>query len=241
MKVIVFVEYLPPRLGSDRRIFEIMKRLSHKHEIHFIVFPPVRILLNKKQKNKDKNYLHLQKKPVTENHEGVIGHFIPIPHKLAVMWQRSFVTAFLLTAILVFLETTKILKKVKPNIVVLNYPSPYTGLLGFLEGKLWRKPVVLDFNDLIAQYIINLLNLKKNSFKAKLLILIQHFIVRKSQKVIAPTQFIKKYTISLGVPEKKIVVIPNGVDTRKFDPHKYDIAKTKIRLGLSNEKICFYC
>lgn len=241
MKVIVFVEYFPPRLGSDRRIFEIMKRLSHKHEIHSIVFPPVRILLSKRQKNEEKIYLHLQKKIVTENHEGVVGHFIPIPHKLAVIWQYSFVTAYLLTSILVFLKATKIFKKVKPDIVVLNYPSPYTGLLGFLEGKLWKKPVVLDFNDLIAQYTINLLNLKKNSFKAKLLVLIQHFIVRNSQKVIAPTQFIKKYTASLGVPEKKIAVIPNGVDTRKFDPCKYDVAQMNVRLGLSNEKMCFYC
>jgi len=39
MKVAAFVEYLPPKLGSDRRIFEIMKRLTSEHEVHFVVFP----------------------------------------------------------------------------------------------------------------------------------------------------------------------------------------------------------
>jgi len=241
MRIAVFVEYLPPKMGSDRRIFEIMKRLSHKHEVHFIIFPPVRILLNNTPKNKDKFHLHLQRKTVTENHEGIIGHFISIPTKISLMWQYSVVVGYLLTSILIFIKTSKILRKVKPNIIVLNYPSPYTGLLGFLEGKLWKKPVVLDFNDLIAQYTISLLNLKKNSFKAKLLILIQHYIIKKSQKIIVPTQFIKKYTVALRASEKNITVIPNGVDPKNFDSSKYDVAEMKIRLGLGNEKTCFYC
>ena len=36
----VFVEYFPPRLGGDRRIYEIMKNLSNDYDIHFFILPP---------------------------------------------------------------------------------------------------------------------------------------------------------------------------------------------------------
>jgi glycosyltransferase involved in cell wall biosynthesis len=239
LKIAAFVEYLPPRLGSDRRIFEIMKRLSHKHEIHFIVFPPFRVLLEK-LKNREILSLHSAKETSCVNHEGINGHFIPISPRIAMMWQHSLIIAYSLTFVSVLLKSSKILKKINPDIVVLNYPSPYTGLLGFLEGKLLKKPVVLDFNDLIAQYTINLLNLKKNSLKARMLVFVQQYLVKKVQMVIAPTFFIKKYVASLRVPERKIAIIPNGVDTRDFNPHKYNISQLKTNLGLQKEKLCLY-
>jgi len=157
------------------------------------------------------------------------------------MWQRSLIIAFFLTALSVFLKSVRILKKINPDVIVLNYPSPYTGLLGFLEGKLCKKPVTVDFNDLIAQYSGALLNLKKDSFTAKLLVLIQHYIVKNSDKIVAPTRFIKNYTTSLDVSEKKIAVISNGVDTKIFDPNRSNAAKLKNDLHLSSEKLCVYC
>lgn len=60
------------------------------------------------------------------------------------------------------------LVKSKPEIIVLNYPSVHTGLLGFLAAKILRKPCVVDFNDLIAQYTIGLLNLKRTSLLSKM-------------------------------------------------------------------------
>lgn len=241
MKIVVFVEYLPPKLGSDRRIFEIMKRLSHKHEIHFVIFPPVRKLLNREPKKKNEPDFHFLKEDVTANHEGVTGHFLRIPLRIATIWQYSIVTAHFLTSMLIFLKATKIFIKVRPDIVVLNYPSPYTGLLGFLEGRLWRRPIVLDFNDLIAQYTTNLLNLRKSSFKAKLLMHVQNYLIRNSQRVIAPTRFIKKYAMLLGLPESEMAVIPNGVDAEKFHPRKFNVPQLRFRLGLRSEKLCVYC
>jgi len=240
MKVAVFVEYLPPRLGSDRRIFEIMKRLSHEHEIHFIVFPPFRVLLGRLQKDRDVLNLHSRMEAACVNYEGICGHFIPIFPKIATMWKHSFSMAFFMTLVSVFLASLKILRNINPEVVVLNYPSPYTGLLGFLEGRLLKKPVVLDFNDLIAQYTINLLNLKKNSIKARMLMLIQQYLVKKAQMVIAPTGFIKKYIASSRVPERKAAIIPNGVNTRDFDPEVYDTSQIKTNLGLDKGKLCVY-
>jgi len=189
MRIAVFVEYLPPRLGSDRRIFEIMKRLSHEHETHFIVFPPFRVLLEKLQKDRNMLDLHSRNEVANINYGGICGHFVPISPKIAMMWKHSLTLAYFITSVAVFIKSLKILRKINPEAVVLNYPSPYTGLLGFLEGKLLKKPVVLDFNDLIAQYTINVLNLEKKSTKARMLVFVQQYLVKKAQMIIAPTFF----------------------------------------------------
>lgn len=241
MKVLAFVEYLPPRLGSDRRIFEIMKRLVGKHEVHFIVFPPFRELRDKSLRDTQNPRAHSRDDEAIARCEGIFGHRISVSPRVALLWQRSLIAAYFVTAMSVFLKSFRILRKIDPDVIVLNYPSPYTGLLGFLEGRLLRKRIVVDFNDLIAQYSGALLNLDQGSLTAKLLVLAQGFIVRNSDKTIAPTRFIRDYAASLGVPEDKMSIIPNGVDTKMFDPNGSDSAKAKRDLHLSNEKLCVYC
>ena len=240
MKVAVFVEYFPPKLGSDRRIFEIMKRLSKKHEIHFVVFPPFRTLTE--NSNQSGNTFDNSSSSLKENtaYEGINGHFVSIPSKVALMWQRSLVLAYCMTSVLVFLKTVRIMRKINSDIVVLNYPSPYTGLLGFFEAKLWRKPVILDFNDLIAQYLINLLKLRKDSVKARILILVQHLLAKASAEVVAPTEFIRRYVTSLKVQENKTALIPNGVDTRIFHPNVPRSERKNVR-RYDDERLCIYC
>ena len=239
MKVAVFAEYLPPRLGSDRRIFEIMKRLSSKHEVHFVVFPPFRELRDRSVENRRKSLS--QDGYSTVKFENIKGHLISVSPRVALLWQRSLLVGYCLTALFVFLKSIRTMRTVNSDIVVLNYPSPYTGLLGFLEAKLWNKPVIVDFNDLIAQYTGALLNLKKGSFAAKLLVLVQNYIVKNADWVVTPTRLIKKYATALGIPERKIRIISNGVDTKMFCSSRFNCFELRNDLHLENEKICVYC
>ena len=241
MRIVVFAEYLPPKLGSDRRIFEIMKRLASKHEIHFVVFPPFRELRNELIGNGRKSCDPSRGEGGNGSFEGINRHSISISSKVTLLWRRSLILAYFLTAMSVFLKSMTVMKLVNPDVIVLNYPSPYTGLVGFLEGKLWKKPVAVDFNDLIAQYSRALLNLKKGSIMAKLLVMVQDYIARKSDKIITPTHFIKDYTVSLGVSDNKIEVISNGVDTGSFDSNNSEGNRLRSDLHLNDEKLCVYC
>lgn len=240
MKVLAFVEYFPPRLGSDRRIFEIMKRLAARNEVHFVVFPPFREMRDKSVLDKQNSQSHSLDEGAIVRYEGILGHSVQLSPQVSLLWQHSLIAAYLFTAISVFLSSFTILGKINPDIIVLNYPSPYTGLLGFLEGKMRRKKVVVDFNDLIAQYSGALLNLDQKSLTTKLLVQVQRFIVRNSDRTIAPTRFIKDYAVSMGVSENKISIIPNGVDTKLFDSNGSDSASVKRDLHLSKERLCVY-
>jgi glycosyltransferase involved in cell wall biosynthesis len=234
LRVTTFVEYFPPRMGSDRRIYELMKRLASKHEIHFIIFPPVRALINRSSTTAKET--NSKRENIPTIHDGIIGHYVETPNLLKSLWRTSILIAYALTAPILLIKAVKKLETIKPDIVVLNYPSPYTGLLGFIAGKLCRKPILLDFNDLIAQYTINLLNIKKHNLKAKMLVYIQNYIAKKSTIVVVPTSFIKKYAISNGTPVTKVILIPNGADPEIFNPQKY------AKKGINKiEKVCAYC
>jgi hypothetical protein len=93
LKILVFTEYLPPKLGSDRRIFEIMKRLLNRHEVHFAVFPPLRQLVCKLPE-KEARDSHSQQECNTVKYEGINGHFFAISPKVVMMWQHSMILAF---------------------------------------------------------------------------------------------------------------------------------------------------
>lgn len=239
MKIAVFVEYFPPKLGSDRRIYELMKRLSSKHEIHFIVVPPFRLLCGRLVKKGTLDY-HLRDKDTVKICEGIIAHFIQIPKVTVRFWKRSYEVGYLLTLTFLLPKVIRAIKRLDPEIIVLNYPSVYTGFLGFITGKLLGKFVLVDFNDLIAQYTIDFLNLEKSSLTANLIRFIQNFIVKNSWRVIATTNFIKKYALSLGVRKEEIFVIPNGVDVDFFDMDKYN-TDFKRNFGLGGKKFCLYC
>lgn len=240
MRIMVFVEYFPPKLGSDRRIYELMKRLSREHEVHFVVFPPFRMLSNKLRLRQSR--FHLGKREVTVMHHSIIAHYIPISRFIMNLWKRSFMMAFFLTLLSLLPKILKSAWKINPDAVVLNYPSPYTGFLGYIVGKrLLRKYVLLDFNDLIAQYTIHLLNLNPRSLAAKFNVFVQKFITRSSDRVVVPTNYIKRYADILVDSKKKVVVIPNGADTRHFDPRRYSKKHLRRQLKLTNKRVCLYC
>jgi glycosyltransferase involved in cell wall biosynthesis len=239
MKLAVFVEFFPPNFGSDRRIYEIMTRLSKKHEIHFLVFPSFRMLSGKISSPQDR--LHLQGREIITKEKDITAHYIPVSVLLVKLWVKFYPLAYVLTMFSLFFKALKSLKKTDPATVVLNYPSVYTGVLGCITGKrLLRRRVLLDFNDLIAQYTSHLLNLRPQNIMAKLSVLVQDSIVRSSDKIIAPTSCIKEYASRLGVKDEKITVIPNGVDTNFFDPRKY-VEQIESHMRLNGRKICMYC
>jgi glycosyltransferase involved in cell wall biosynthesis len=171
-------------------------------------------------------------------HEGIVAYPVEIPKAVKQLWKKSLKLAYAFSMLLLATRVIRRLKEINPDVVVLNYPSVYTGMLGFFSAKLLRKRCVLDFNDLIAQYTISLLNLKTPSLMSMAIVMVQDLIVKHSDVVIAPTNFIRTYALSLAVKPENIYVIPNGVDTQLFDGKGAPDAR--LKLNLNKEKVCLY-
>jgi glycosyltransferase involved in cell wall biosynthesis len=240
MRIAVLVEFFPPNLGSDRRIFEIMRRLAKKHEIHFIVIPPLRLFYGIINKSGIVER-HFWKKGSCLQYKKIHGHFIPISRKIFNLWGGKIgVIAYFLTTIYLFFRALIILRKIKPQFIVLNNPTANTGILGLIIGKVLGKRVITDFCDLIAEYSSALLKIK--GIRAKALLMIQRFILKRSHKIIVTTEFIKQYTKRMEIPSRNIITIPNGVDPLLFDPNKHNKEMVRTNLGIPIEgKLCVYC
>ncbi len=233
MHIVVFAEYFPPSMGSDRRIYELMKRIAVRHKINFLLIPPFRELQGVLKKEK-----YNISKSNTNTHKNIIAHHLEIPNIIRQQWKKSLKIAYLSTMILLIPKTIKKLVETNSETIVLNYPSVYTGVLGFLAAKILRKNCIVDFNDLIAQYTVQLLKINKKSFTSRVIILIQNIIVRNADAIIAPTYFIKSYALSLGVKDEKIFVIPNGADMQLFSARTESDYRSKLHL--QDKKVCLY-
>jgi glycosyltransferase involved in cell wall biosynthesis len=230
-KIVALVEFCPPRLGSDRRIYEMLTRLPENHEVHFIVFPPSRALLGMIPLPAE----HLKQMEVTLK-ENVKAHYISLPTFLQDRWN-NYLLGYIMTLLYVSRKVVQEIRNINPQVITLNYPSAYTGLVGFLTGKLLNRRVVADFNDMIAEYTVSLLNYgTKSSSKmaksiskdmiGKILTTIQDYIISNADAVIAVTNQIVDYCKLHGI-RKDVYLIPDGVDARIFDPAKHfeDVTK----------------
>lgn len=220
-------------MGSDRRIYELARRNTKKHQINFILVPSFHELTGALKERITKEN---ENKPYINN--GIVVYPLEIPKSVKKLARRSLEATYMLTVILLIFKALKTLITVKPKIIILNYPSVYTGLLGFFSAKVLRKICVVDFNDLIAQYTILLLNIKRESPIAKIILFVQNFIVKNSDMVITATNFLRKYALSIGVKDNKITVIPNGADTQIFNVNLS--SNVRSQFNLQNKKVCVY-
>jgi len=126
----------------------------------------------------------------------------------------------------------------KPDLVVATSPQLFAAAGGWLLAVLRRVPFVFELRDLWPASIIAVGAMKK-SYPVRLLESIELFLYRRSKCIVALTDAFKADLVSRGIPEKKIIVIPNGVDNNLYTP----LPKNKnllSELELSNKFIFGY-
>jgi glycosyltransferase involved in cell wall biosynthesis len=227
-KIVVFSEFFPPLLASDMRIFELTAAIKDKN-FSFIVFPPFRFLSGK-MPEKELDLFNEREMNDTVRAKGMTGHYLLLSKHLEKIWRFGISLGFLFSAPVLILKSMSIIKKEKPDLVLLNYPSVYTGLLGYVSARLKGVKCMLDLNDLIGDYTVEMMKIKPNSFKAKAIKSIQDFLIKHCDGVVCVSPYLKGYASELRKDE--IEVISNGVEPGLFKPLKRK--KNKIPL-------CVYC
>ena len=85
-----------------------------------------------------------------------------------------------------------------------------------LAGKRYKIPVILEVNSPLAmeraQQKDEKLYLRRLAFN------LERWICANSDKTVVVSTPLKDYLVSMGVPQSKVVVMPNGVNLRKFKP-----------------------
>lgn len=245
MKILFFLEYYPPYLGSDRTIFELSKRFKgKKSQIYYVVIPPLRTLWEINQigfksdrvKKFYNQHFNLGSKSVKDP-ENVFR--IQIPWWLLKFWKKDLKFAYFLTSFFNLIKSISIFRKIKPQMIIINHPSPSSGLIALLLCKAFRKPFLMGFPDMISTYAMDLIELSSTDFLSKMLKRLESFLLRHSPKIFTINDFLKNYLISINIDKDNIAIIPNGVSIQIFD-HKKSGLQIRENYSLQNAFIVLY-
>jgi glycosyltransferase involved in cell wall biosynthesis len=89
-------------------------------------------------------------------------------------------------------------------------------------AKRWRVPMILNISDLWPDSALQL-GLLREGATARAMRRLESWAYRHADFITAVTQGIRKALVSeKGVPEKKLLFMPNGVDTEVFRPRPFD-------------------
>lgn len=123
--------------------------------------------------------------------------------------------------------------------VIMSGSTPLTqGLLCSLVKKKLKIPFIYNLQDVFPDSLVHAGLARKNSILWKIGRKIEDYTYKNADKIIGISQDIKENIMAKGVPESKIVIIYNWIDTQKVHPiQRYDNLLMK-ELGLEEE--CFY-
>ena len=112
----------------------------------------------------------------------------------------------------------------KPDVIVSTSPQFFTALGGYLLSVIKRRPFVFEIGDLWPESIRAVGALKSEKLY-RTIEKLELYLYRKSKIIIAQTPAFKFNLIKRGVPEDKIKVVLNGVDTTIYRPQEKCQAK----------------
>lgn len=106
---------------------------------------------------------------------------------------------------------------IRENVDWIHAHSPVLwGIAAFLAGSSLKKKVIYEIRAFWEDAAVDAGKYRQNSMKYRISQALETLLVKRVDKVVAICEGIKKDLIRRKVPEDKIVVVPNGVDTQNF-------------------------
>jgi len=105
----------------------------------------------------------------------------------------------------------------RPDVVIGSSPHLLTPLAAYLIARHYQVPFVMEVRDLWPQTIIDMGELSTHHPIIKALQALERFLYHRAEKIITLLPKADKYITACGIPQEKIVWIPNGVDLSRFE------------------------
>lgn len=214
MKILLISSwYKPSSGGAVKRVSRIAELLTKKHEVTVLtslpsyptgILPPeYRRKLWTKEKDKKVNIIRVWDFPAPNRgiFRRALNHlFFVISACLAVFFLDSF------------------------DIVIVTSPNFFSGLVGIFAVKIGRGQFVFDVRDLWPDSAIAM-GFIKNNWLIGVLEALEKFYYRRANKILITTPGILRHLKKENVPQEKLVLLLNSVDTKIYRPLKVDRQK----------------
>ena len=127
------------------------------------------------------------------------------------------------------------------DVIYAGSTPPTQGLLCGLVKKRLKVPFVYNLQDIFPDSLVNAKMTKKGSLIWKIGRKIEDFTYRSADRIIVISEDFKRNIMEKGVPEDKIVVVPNWVDTMQVYPVRREENVLFERYHLDPEKfyVCY--
>lgn len=124
----------------------------------------------------------------------------------------------MLSMIQFFLKALLFSKKLKdkPDIIYASSPHPFNGLAGMYLARKYKCPFILEIRDLWPETWVAMRATTRKSILYKVFAYIEKVLYKNADKIVTLTAN-KDYYTSIGVDEKKVEIVSNGVDLEKYD------------------------
>ena len=110
-----------------------------------------------------------------------------------------------------------------PDIVAATSPQMFAGMAGWIVAQLLRRPFLLEVSDLWPESVLAVGAMQKRNLVIRGLSRMASFLYNRADRIVVLTEAFRERIVSIGVPEKKIEVILNGVDLEQFRPRTRDV------------------
>jgi len=115
------------------------------------------------------------------------------------------------------LSTAVAITRKKPDVIFVPSPPLTNGISGWLISKRFQSPFIYNVQDIYPDIAIRL-GVLKNPRLISLFQRMERFVYRKAKVVSVISEGFRRNLLAKGVPDEKIAVIPNFVDTEFIKP-----------------------
>ena len=104
----------------------------------------------------------------------------------------------------------------RPDVIVGSSVHPFAAWSGAILARRLRVPFVFEVRDLWPQTLVDLGRLREQSLITKVLRKLEKWLYDRADRIVALLPQADDYIVPLGVPKRKIVWIPNGVELEGY-------------------------
>jgi glycosyltransferase involved in cell wall biosynthesis len=123
----------------------------------------------------------------------------------------------------------------KPDYLFVESPPLFLGITGYLFAKRWRAKMIFNVADLWPE-TVKALGLMRDGLALRLAEKLEAWLYRKANYVTVLTESVRHKLINdKQIPAHKVLLLPNGVDTKMFKPQPADMG-WRASLGIPADK-----
>jgi len=200
MNILIVAQHFPPERGAVRRLFEFARFFVQKgHQVTVLTAIPNYPDGVVPEKYRGKFFY-------AEDMDGVKvcrSWVLPAANRNPGRRMVGFIT-FLITTLI-----NQFRVKGSFDLVLASTPPVNTPLIGWIISRIRRARLVIEIRDLQPESSVDFGNLNKSLF-TRALKRSMHWLYRKADQIIAATDGISDYVISLGIPTRKVATIKSG-------------------------------